>query len=64
MEEENYLCNEVLNNLKWGSTALLEDVEQDSIVAKERQQSNEGRNYESPDQTQICMGRQEWLSLR
>lgn len=37
MEEENYLFNEVLNNLKWGSAALLEDVEQDSVVAKERQ---------------------------
>lgn len=37
MEEENYLCNEVLNNLKWDSTAFLEDVEQDRVVAKERQ---------------------------
>lgn len=48
MEKENYLCSEVLNNLKWGSTALLEDIEQDSVVAKERQ-SSEGKNYESPD---------------
>lgn len=36
MEKENYLCSEVLNNLKWGSTVLLEDIEQDSVVAKAR----------------------------
>lgn len=27
MEKENSLCSKVLNNLKWGSAALLEDIE-------------------------------------
>lgn len=36
MEKENYLCSEVLNNLKWGSTALPEGIEQDSVVMKEK----------------------------
>lgn len=53
MEKENYLCSEVLNNLKWGSTVLLEGTGEDSVVAKERQQNSEGKNYESPDQTYI-----------
>lgn len=34
MEKENSLCSKVLNNLKWGSTALLEDIEQDGVEVK------------------------------
>lgn len=61
MEKENYLCSKALNNLNWGSSTLLEDIEQDSVVAKKRQQSNEGNKYETPDQTYSWMDGQEWL---
>lgn len=53
MEKENSLCSKVLNNLKWGSAALLEDIEQDGVVMKEK------KMMESPDQIFIWMDGQE-----